>query len=81
MNDVHQAARTYAASIPRFAGKFPDNNVDLLWISDIKTCIPGGECRVFREVMFVESQGAFYIFGIEHEDGQPRGVKAELAER
>ena len=31
--------------------------------------------------MFVESNGAAFIFGIEHEDGRPHGVKVELAER
>lgn len=31
--------------------------------------------------MFVKSIGAVFIFGIEHEYGRPRGVKAELAER
>lgn len=33
MNDAYRAARTYAASIPLFAGKFPDSSVDELWIS------------------------------------------------
>src|SRR5450830_1432454 len=81
MNKAHHAATAYAASNPRLAGKFPNNNADELWIADIKACVPADECRVFRDVMFVESQGAAYIFGIEHEDGRPRGVKAELAER
>lgn len=80
MNRTHQAATTFAASSPRFAGKFPDSNVDELWITDIKACVPAGECRVFSDVMFVESHGTAYIFGIEHEDGRPRGVKAEFAE-
>lgn len=31
--------------------------------------------------MFVEAQGAAYIFGVENEDGCPKGVRAELAER
>ena len=81
MSDTQKAATIYAASMPRMVGKFPDNSVDELWIADIKACVPAGECRVFSDVMFVESQGTAYIFGIEHEDGRPRGVKAELAER
>ena len=81
MNNTNMAATAYAASNPRMAGKFPDSNVDELWIADIKARVPAGECRVFSDVMFVESQGTAYIFGIEHEDGRPRGVKAELAER
>lgn len=46
----------------------------------MRACIPDGECKVF-EVMFVEPYGAALIFGIEHEDGRPRGVKVEVAER
>lgn len=80
-NNARLTAKVYAASNPRFAGKFPNSNVDELWVADIKACVPRSECRVFRDVMFVESQGAAYIFGIEHEDGRPRGVKADLAER
>lgn len=81
MNHAHQAATAYAASTPRLAGKFPDNDLEELWTADIKACVPGGACQVFRDVMFVEAQGAAYIFGIENEDGRPRGVRAELAER
>ena len=81
MNDALLAATAYAASAPRMVGKFPDSDVDELWIADIKACVPAGKCQLFRDVMFVESNGAAYIFGIEHEDGRPRGVKAELAER
>jgi hypothetical protein len=81
MIDGNLAATAFAVSNPRLASNFPDNNLQELWIADVKACVPRGECRVFRDVMFVESQGAAYIFGIEHEDGRPRGVKAELAER
>lgn len=81
MKKSTRAALIYTASVPRFAGKFPDSSSDELWIADIKAFVPGGECRICREVMFVESNGAAFIFGIEHEDGLPRGVKAELAER
>ncbi|WP_439850055.1 hypothetical protein ACTACG_17960 [Pseudomonas syringae] len=81
MNTAPAAATVFAASAPRMAGKFPDSNLDGLWVADIKACIPGGECRIFTDVMFVESNGAAFIFGIGHEDGRPRGVKAELADR
>lgn len=81
MTDAHRAVTSYAASTPRLAVKFPDNTMDELWIADIKAFTPGGGCRVFREVMFVESNGAAFIFGIEHEDGRPRGIRAELAKR
>lgn len=81
MNNTNMAATAYATSNPRLARKFPDSSVDELWIADIKAYVPAGECRVFSDVMFVESQGTAYIFGIEHKDGRPLGVKAELAER
>ena len=81
MSDALKAATAYAASPPRFAGKFPDNDADELWVADIKACAPGRECRVFREVMFVESHGTAFIFGLEHEDGRPRGVRVERADR
>ncbi|MBD8191493.1 hypothetical protein IFR35_03290 [Pseudomonas fluorescens] len=81
MTESMQAALIYAASTPRLAGKFPDSSADELWVADIKACVPGGKCQVFRDVMFVESNGAAFIFGIEHEDGRPRGIKTELAER
>lgn len=81
MNDALVAATAYATSNLRMVGKFPGSNVDELWIADIKACVPGGECRLFSDVMFVESNLAAYIFGIEHQDGRPRGVKAELADR
>jgi hypothetical protein len=81
MKESTRAASIYTASVPLFAGKFPDSSSDELWIADIKACVPGRECRIFKEVMFVESAGAAFIFGIEHEDGRPLGVKGELAER
>ncbi|WP_432668653.1 hypothetical protein [Pseudomonas umsongensis] len=81
MNDGHQAATAFAASTPSLAAKFPDNDLEELWVADIKACVPLGACKVFRGVMFVESQGAAFIFGIEHEDGRPRGVRTELADR
>lgn len=81
MNRSHQPATAYAASTPRLAGKFPDNDLEELWIADIKACVPGEACQLFRDVIFVEAQGAAYIFGIENEDGRPLGLRAELAER
>ena len=80
MSEAHRAATSYTASNPRLAGNFSDNKVDELWIADIKACLPCGDCRVLRSVMFVDPNGAAFIFGIEHEDGRPRSVKAELAE-
>jgi hypothetical protein len=81
VSENHRAATSYAALNLRLVGKFPHSMVDQLWIADIKAFTPRGNCRVFREVMFVETNGAAFIFGIEQEDGRPRGIKAELAER
>lgn len=80
MSEGPRAATVYAASSPHLACKFPDTNRDSLWIADIKACGADGQCRVLREVIFVESYGNAFTFGIDHEDGRPRGVKAELAE-
>lgn len=81
MSHARLAATIFAASVPRLVMKFTDNSSDELWIADIKACTPGRDCQMFRDVVFVESNGAAFIFGIEHEDGRPRGVKAELADR
>jgi len=51
MERAHQAATAYAASSPRLAGKFPDNDQEELWIVDIKARVPGGACRVFSVVV------------------------------
>jgi hypothetical protein len=73
-------ATIYSASSPRFAGRFPDSKHDELWLADIKACEPGGKCRLFKDVMFVESQETVYLYGLEHEDGRPKELKAELAD-
>lgn len=81
MSKSIRPATIYVATNLRFLGKFPDNSVDELWIADVKACARIGECLVFKSIMFVESNGTAFIFGIEREDGRPQGVKAELAER
>ncbi|MBI6845952.1 MULTISPECIES: hypothetical protein [Pseudomonas syringae group] len=47
MSDIPKAATAFAASTPRFAGKFPDNDLEKLWVADIKACVSGGMCQVF----------------------------------
>jgi hypothetical protein len=79
--DGNLAATVFAVSAPCLISKFPGNDLQELWIADFKACVPGGTCRIFKEVMFVECQGTVHIFGIEHEDGRPFGVKAEIAAR
>lgn len=80
MRGTSQPATLYCASTPRLSGYFPDSKYDQLWIADVKACIPGGTCRVFKNVMLVESQETVYIYGVEHENGRPKEVKAELAD-
>lgn len=76
----HHTATIYSASNRRFAGRFPDSQHDELWLTDIKACEPGGACRVFKDVLFVESQETAYLYGLEHEDGRPKELKAEAAD-
>lgn len=67
----------FAARSPRFVSNFPDGS-DQLWMADVKACRDGG-CEVFEEVLFVESNGTAFIYGIEFEDGYPKGLKPDLA--
>jgi len=80
MQESTTPATIYSASNPRYAGRFPDSQHDELWLADIKACKPGGSCRLFKDVMFVESQETVYLYGLEHEDGRPRELKRELAD-
>lgn len=80
MQDSITPATIYSASTPRFAGHFPDSQHDELWLADIKACEPGGACQVFKDVLFVESQETAYLYGLEHEDGRPKELKAEVAD-
>lgn len=43
-----KAATIYVSTPPRMVGKFPDNNLDELWVASIKACVPGGPCVVFE---------------------------------
>jgi hypothetical protein len=80
MQDSITPATIYSASNPRLAGRFPDSRHDELWLADIKACQPGGSCRLFKDVMFVESQETVYLYGLENEDGRPKELRSELAD-
>lgn len=80
MQDSITPATIYSASNPHFAWCFPNSQHDELWLADIKACVPGGACRVFKDVLFVESQETTYLYGLEHEDGRPKGLKAEVVD-
>lgn len=69
----------FAARNPRFVSSFPDGS-DQLWMADMKACCDGW-CEVFEDVLFVESNGTAFIYGVEFEDGYPKGLNSELALR
>jgi hypothetical protein len=69
-----------AAKAPRFVSAFPEGK-DQLWVADVKACRHGVQCDVFEDVLFVESNGRAFIYGIEFEDGYPKGLRPELAEK
>jgi len=73
---------TFAADNARFLSQFPDGS-DKLWSADIKACRYGALCEVFEGILFVEStrsgHGTAHIFGIEFEDGYPKGLNPALA--
>ncbi len=68
----------FSAANPKFLTTFPDGS-DQLWSANIKACRHGVQCDVFEGVLFVESNDATFIYGIEFEDGYPKGLKPELA--
>lgn len=73
---------TFAATNARVLSQFPDGS-DELWSADIKACRHGVQCEVFEGVLFVEStwsgHGTAHVFGIEFEDGYPKGLNPALA--
>jgi hypothetical protein len=77
-----QPPLTFAAANVRFLSRFPDG-ADELWSADIKACRHGTLCEVFDAILFVEStrsgHGTAHIFGIEFEDGYPKGLNPALA--
>lgn len=79
-----QSPITFAAANARFLSQFPDG-ADELWSADIKACRHGALCEVFEGILFVEStrsgHGTAHIFGIEFEDGYPKGLNPVLATR
>lgn len=68
----------FAAKNARFVSNFPQGP-DELWMADLKACRHDVQCEVFEDILFVESNGTALIYGIEFEDGYPKGLKPELA--
>ncbi|GAB7535759.1 hypothetical protein [Burkholderia sp. 3C] len=70
----------FAVNATKFMSAFPTGS-DQLWAADVKACRHAFQCDVFEDVLFVESNGTAFIFGVEFEDGYPRGLRADLAEK
>ncbi len=68
----------FAAKNARFVSNFPQGP-DELWMADLKACRHDVQCEVFEDILFVESNGTAFVYGIEFEDGYPKGLKPELA--
>ena len=68
----------FAAKNARFVSNFPQGS-DELWMADLKACRHDVQCEVFEDILFVESNGTAFVYGIEFEDGYPQGLKPELA--
>jgi len=68
----------FAAKNARFVSNFPQGP-DELWMADLKACRHDVQCEVFEDILFVESNGTAFIYGVEFEDGYPKGLKPDLA--
>ncbi len=77
-----QPPLTFTAANAKFLTQFPDGP-DELWSADITACRHGTLCEVYKGILFVESTGSdhgtVHIFGIEFEDGYPKGPNPEVA--
>lgn len=70
----------FAATNVRMVTLFP-GSPDALWQADIRACRAGEGTWDFDGVLFVESGGTAYIYGIENESGRPEGVEEGVAEK
>lgn len=66
----------FSVSAPEFLANFPDG-LDQLWIADIQATRGSEEPTSFTNILFVESKGMAYIFGIEFEDGYAKGFSSK----
>lgn len=87
--EMRQTARTPRADkysirvgCPRFFDRFPDGSGDVLWVADVKVRADGViSPRIFRDVLFVESNGKCFLFGIESGSGRPDVIRDDLADK
>lgn len=69
----------YSSSSPRFTCCLPDSQHDDTWLANIKACEPGGTCRAFTHMMFVEPCETVPVW-LGHEDGLQIDLKPDLAD-
>ena len=78
---ITMAPLLFSVSEPEFLSKFPDGT-DQLWRADLKATRGGEQLANFTGILFVESKGTAFIYGIEFEDGYAKGLKStELAKQ
>ena len=53
----------FAAKNARFVSNFPQGS-DELWMADLKACRHDVQCEVFEDILFVESNGTAFVYGI-----------------
>lgn len=68
----------FAAKNARFFSKFPQGP-DELWMADLEVCRHDVRREVFEDILFIESGGTAFIYGIEFEDGYPKELEPDLA--
>lgn len=52
-----------------------------LWSAHVKAVRQGQFCKVFQNILFVESHDTAYVFGIEVPDARPGGLPLDLADK
>jgi len=70
----------FAVANARVAAPFPSGS-DVLWMADVKACRHAVQMRLFKDVLFVESDGVVFVYGLEAEDGRPPGLREDLANK
>ena len=72
---------SFSVENPQFVSKFPEG-LDQLWRARVTATHMGEQHVSFDDVLFVESTGTAYIYGIEFEDGFIQGLRpAQLAQQ
>ncbi|WP_334108932.1 hypothetical protein [Methylobacillus sp.] len=78
INNFNISLITFTATNARRISNFPDSP-DELWMADLKVCHQDIQHEIFENILFVESGGMAFIYGIEFEDGYPKDLEADFA--